>query len=474
VAYNQFQGNQICGYSEFVYACVTLELKGRTVCNIIQIRLSFLIFFFALAIRMWYVNTVEIDTPIRADAAGYVTAAQNIIVNGYFSNKWNAKKHDGFLTPGYPIFLAGLIGISDNGYDAYELILNTQAVIDAVSCVLLFLIASFFLPYYWGLLAGLIMAVYPHFVTLSGYVLTETLFMLLFLISVIFAIKAISKRSYKYFFVFGAVTSVAALVRPAIILLPIFLLLIPLIDIQATTKRLRMALFCILGIALFWSPWLMWKKVYVDEKPNQVSLFAAAFALGIYPDLVHKDPRYKGLPELDDPEAKKMALSLKYGLKVLSERAKQEPAKYLNWYLFGKPAMFWSWGILVGQGGAFIYPVKSSIYSENRIAYWSMVFSKYYHGFFNILMLFAFAFGGYLLYKRKRNFTDSELVLIPLLLTAGYFTLIHTILAPLPRYSVPFRPLTIVLALYMIMRTASFLSEQGVSKKITGIYFKRW
>ena len=74
-----------------------------------------IIFFYALGLRLTYVETAIADTPFRADTAKYLTIANNLITHGaYSAEKTLPFRPDVFITPGYPLFLASILKLTPN------------------------------------------------------------------------------------------------------------------------------------------------------------------------------------------------------------------------------------------------------------------------------------------------------------------------------------------------------------------------
>ena len=120
----------------------------------------------------------------------------------------------------------------------------------------------------------------------------------------------------------------------------------------------------LLTFILVQTPWIAWKKTHTIK--GDISPAAASFALGIYPDLIYKDPSLRGQPYKEDPAYDKMSRSAVAAIEVLLQRASKDPWTYIKWYVFEKPLMFWSWDTLFGQRGPYVYPLFYCIYNN----YW--------------------------------------------------------------------------------------------------------
>jgi hypothetical protein len=136
-------------------------------------------------------------------------------------------------------------------------------------------------------------------------------------------------------------------------------------------------------------------------------------------------------------------------------RAKQDPAKYIHWYLIGKSLTYWSWNTLFGQKGPFIYQAKFNIYFSNDFVKYTLTLYEAIHPIFVLLSLVGLIF--LLRDTRKSNFDTSRDFAAPIVIGCiVYFTAIHMVFAPLPRYSIPVHPLIYLAGLYSISKWIEF------------------
>lgn len=393
-----------------------------------------IIFFYGLGLRLAYVESAIILVPIRRDAKRYVTIAENLNQYGIYSSDKTAPLHnDTFISPGYPLFLASILKITPDFIFGYVTVQRIQALISAVTSVLIFLIGLEILPLGGAFLAGCLMLLSPHAVIMSGYLLTETLFTFLLYGALLCLIIGFRKNSLWWYMGFGILAGLASLMRPALLLFPFLVVILIWLYLPAK-QRLKTSCIMLLAFVLLQAPWFYWKNAHAVT--GGISPAAASLALGIYPDLVYKDAKLRGFPYKEDPQYDEMSRDAETAISILLQRARNKPFTYLKWYLFEKPVMFWSWSLIVGMGGPFVLEVLSSIYSKYQIVEYSMVFSKWMHPVLLISACFIILFllGGLLKSKQPPCKGPGIWVITSLFL---YFTAIHTVLAPLPRYSIP-------------------------------------
>lgn len=158
-----------------------------------------------------------------------------------------------YVTPGYPFFLATLYAA---GLSNSLVIGLVQAVLGGVTCVLMGRIANLVGGPRAALWAGLLGAVYPHFIFWTGYVLTETLFVFCVVVSLHNLTWLPVRLSVLRTVGCGLLLGVTALVRPVIfgfaVMVPLWLLWIPQVTFL---RRLVLATLLVCAMAIPLLPW---------------------------------------------------------------------------------------------------------------------------------------------------------------------------------------------------------------------------
>jgi hypothetical protein len=235
-------------------------------------------------------------------------------------------------------------------------------------------------------------------------------------------------------FILGCITGVKAVIPPAL-----------------NHKNL-------LPIAVFLSVFYIFPSAWIGRSVLTVSADALTgynravqtLSHGAYPGFIHETIEKRYYPYLEDPLQPRFGSSIGNFGKILWQRAQQRPFRYLSWYLFEKPFHFWSWDILQGQGDVFIYPVKTSIYHESRAANIIKEVMKNSH---SAILLLCLA-GIPALFVRKPLYRNWESVLrglpVTMYVTCIYYTLLFSIFAPWPRYSIMLRPELYICAVWSL------------------------
>ena len=169
---------------------------------------------------------------------------------------------------------------------------------------------------------------------------------------------------------------------------------------------------------------------------------------GMYPDFMYEGvPQSHGFPYRYDPRAEKIGGDLPSVLKEIASRFAQEPLRHAKWYLLDKPGAFWSWNMIPGFGDAFVYPVSSSPYFHNKFF---RITHRLMYGLHYPLIVLAL-FGCFMAWfpLTRLDLTQGSLLIARFCsLLLIYYTLIHMVGVPFPRYSVPLRPYLYGMALF--------------------------
>jgi 4-amino-4-deoxy-L-arabinose transferase-like glycosyltransferase len=406
------------------------------------------VFMAGLYLRIEMANKTVVNKPIMKDAAEYYLYAYNLEKYGVYSRQRPQQIEDGtpvpdaHRTPGYSLFLLPFINIYPPQKMAGFVVL-TQAIISALTILTAFVLFRSFLSRPWALGGAFLVAISPHLVTFNIYVLTESLFTF-FLVLLGWSLSAVAQnKSWQQALIAGLVLGVSLLIRPTMLYFIAFL--IPAFFVFFQKKRARvLAVFLIIGFGLTYGPWVLRNKL---AKPVKSTLAIATIHKGMYPNLTfNNDSKTYGFPNLFDPQWKQRQ-DMSSVLREIFRRFRNEPLEYIRWYLIGKPSMFFSWEMVVGMGDVFVYPVLTSPYHHHK-GFFGLTHRVMYslHGLLTMLALLTSIFVWFPL--TKKMLSEKGLIVarfVSLLLI--YFSLVHIVGTPLPRYSVPLRPFSYGMAI---------------------------
>ena len=405
-----------------------------------------LIVLFAAYLTTFAVNHTYIDKPVRADAADYLAYAYNLRHSGIYSREINSPSltPDAIRSPGYPIFLMAFASIPFTD-EILSHVLLTQALLGCLTVMLCYTVCRRFLPKYWALGSALLTAISPHLISATTYLLTETLFTFLCMLTIWLAIKFFESRKLSIGLIAGIVLGASALTRPSLqyFVVPIFLL-----SMISFGKRrgFKLSLVILLGFLLVFLPWITRNMVSLGVTSDS-TLMVNFLHHGMYPNFTYADVQQSyGFPYRFDPRSGEISQSLDSVLHEIYARFRDEPLQHLSWFLIGKPIALWSWDIVNGSGDIFIYPVIKTPYSDNIAFQVTYMIMRFAHWPLVILCIITCILVWLPRLSKRMNpnaLFASQLVAIFVL----YFIALHMIGAPFPRYSIPLRPLMYSLSL---------------------------
>lgn len=402
-------------------------------------------------IQLTVVSRTVVDSPLRADASEYFSYASNLYHHRVYSiqRTWTdipiqtELAPDNFRPPGYPVFLT-LVGNPQPTERFLLRVTYVQAVLGVISVWLVYLIARMFLGRPLALIACAVTTISPHLATASTYILTESLFLFLLLLSVYTLLSALKSQKKWLYVVTGLVWAMCSLVRSTSEFFPALLLLVALAI--PTFRQYRG--YALIGFATFLlalSPWFI-RNHSASVNEASPSLMVKTLAHGAYPGFMYRDRLESfGFPYRFDPDDAKNSHDLPSVLNHIVGLFRNDPVRYARWYLFGKPYFFLSLRD-VQSFDVLIYPTTHTPYYEDYRFAAMRWLSLVLHW---PLMILGLAGIGLLILRPKWLALNghSRLAAWIVALLILYAIAFHMIAAPFPRYAIPFRPLIYMLAL---------------------------
>lgn len=279
---------------------------------------------------------------IVGDGGGYEQIVRNVIEgNGYSMEVEPPYKVDMLRTPGYPLFILGIYQIV--GYRP-EIVTLVQNILSLVTLYVAYRLAVHLFGPKEALIATTLMAVDVGTIILMNVMLTETLFMALFVPATYCLLIGLdSPHRWRWMAAAGALFGLATLVRPAAIFLPF--LLLPFIWWAIRDLWLKRTIAVVLLLAaylLFLSPW-SYRNWQVFGSPN-ITLAAQSMTLNIHASyvraglnhttLAEEEPR---IPEEIRRELGERTISAAEMEQLIQTKAiaelKQHPGEYVLLYL---------------------------------------------------------------------------------------------------------------------------------------------
>jgi len=396
----------------------------------------------------------EVIIPLRSDAKQYFAYAHNLYRYGIYSGVLPEKQEqvkelvpDAVRTPGYPIFLIPFIH--------YSVVDNTllniavaQVLMSTLVMIMVFFLARNLLPVWLSLCSVALVALSPHLVNANIFILTESLFTLLLLVCIWLSSRINSNSNALNLLLIGFLIALGSLVRPS---LQYFIVCLGLLFFFSFGKKVsrKFLILLLVGFMVGYGPWVARNLSTFGEVGND-QLKISWLHQGIYPGFKYKkDPKTYVFPYRHDPRSKQISESTATVFAEVRRRFSEETWRHFKWYLLGKPEAFWRWNIVNGHAAGIIYPLASSPYVS--VSHFKFTYRLMEHLHVPIILLGML--GSFLVWipafaksiNAEQRFAARIVSLVLL-----YFTFIHMIGVPFPRYSIPLRPLVYVMALLTV------------------------
>jgi len=428
------------------------------------IAVAVFVVFLALAVRTVYVFSAKVEYPIRGDVNQYVLYAWNLTHRDVFSTSLpdaDVALPDSYRGPGYPSMLAltmALAGHSDlplragpngqlvlgYGTDTWmRYALYAQVLLGAGTVLLTLLLARLWLSRGLALGVGLTVALWPHLITFTGVLLSETLFTFSVALSLLLLCVAEQRRNARLMAFAGLSFGMAYLVNPVIAIFPLIAA-----AVFCIRSPRRMGVVLLLTFLVAPIGWAL-RNTQIENSESTTKRAAENFVIGSWPQFYAAyNSRFDNeisahILAAEQLEQSAFLNNYTQGFAEMSARMSLDPGYYLTWYLLKKPYLFWDWAIRIGAGDIYFletanspldrYPILQAIGNTARLLN---------------PVLFALALVAIMLVLGT-GLRDIDarppLPVMPALLFV-YVTAIHVLLQAEPRYSIPFRTVEILLA----------------------------
>lgn len=400
-----------------------------------NIRSLCLIFILALVVRLAFVLFFP---PLYAlDTGSYEIVAQSLLKGDGFSSPPGVP--DATRAPIYPLFLAGIYFLFGQNHMAIKLV---QAILGAISCLIIYFIAKEIFNRKVGLWSGVVMALYFPLISTAGFVLSEELSIFLLTISIFFLTRATKRKQVKWYVLSGILMGLATLCRPMTLLFPFFLYLtIPFLPFKK--KEFILISIFFLSMIIIIAPWTIRNYIRFNtfiavQTGGGTNLWVGSYfpSDGLFP---YSSSSYQNPKDQETYDKIARGLSPIEADKAYSREAIKNilnnPSGYLR-LCVEKFRRFWFWipgGVKVLKS----YPkIKFGITAVD----------------YSIFLLFILG----LWVGLKENWRDKS----PILAIILYFTIMHTLIFAIPRYRLPIMPYVLVFAV------VGFLQLFGRKKQI--------
>jgi 4-amino-4-deoxy-L-arabinose transferase-like glycosyltransferase len=428
--------------------------------------LLFLVVLVAVAIREHFVLATIIDVPIRGDIRDYVFYAWNLVNHGVFSStppQDLLPQPDSYRSPGYSWLLAMCMWLLPQGSQWYSLALQMQVLLGSATVLLSVLLARRWLRPSWAILAGLLLALWPHHVAATAALMPEVLFGFTLVAALYCFARGWERRQRPWFAGAGVAFACAFLVNPLVALFPAGLAMAMWLKRERVGAALLLAVFLLPAIAL------AWRNAQLDDRTRGTASRAAVNVVqGSWPLYHAAANRFRTgdriaaeIMQEIDREAALLQRDPKAGLAAIANRLGHDPAGYAAWYLWQKPWLLWDWQIRVGASDLSIHKLRNSPFDTSPFLNLSMRALRTANPVLTLLTLAAAV--GLLLFGWRRD------AWVPAAATgalAAYFTLMHVLLQAEPRYAIAYRGLEAVLVATALAALTAAVARRRAAARI--------
>jgi len=423
----------------------------------------------AFVLREQFVLVGRVDFPLSGDVRDYFSYAWNLVHSGTFSRvppNSGPVAADAYRSPGFPWLIAICLRLwpqdpaSPTLGTWYPMALQLQVLLGAASVLFATLLARLCVSDAWALLAGLLLALWPHHIAATGTLLSEVAFGFALLAALYSSARAWKSDRKAWWVAGGGCFGYAYLINPLIAFFPL------LVAAAAWWRGRRpqaavLALVFLLPVAL-----LAWRNAGIPPAADApIGRVALNFVQGSWPNYHAAHARYyRGDPVATaimgeiNREATLLDRQPIEGGKGILSRFASAPLGYLRWYAWDKPWILWDWNIRIGHGGFYFQDVRHSPLDRKPLRQIFLGFKALNPVFSLLALLGSIA----VLFARNAGIGTAPRLVAGLLC---YLTLIHVVFQAEPRYANAYRGIeavVVVIALAWISdRLSAIFSGRG-------------
>ena len=379
----------------------------------------------SLALRIAFVMTMDRDAFYFIDTSEYDHAATNLLKEGRYGGEYERP-------PVYPVFLAAVYLVS---YQNFMLVRLVQCGLGALICVLIVGVGTRLYGGQTGFYAGLIAAIYPMFIFISGLLYPTTLITLWLLLVVFFLLRGTDDNPLANFSLAGLFMGLAILTKPVAIGLLILLISYFLFKKEpAGSKRLSAISLFVCCATLVTATWVVRNYVVRGEL-----------------SVIESNKRILDVLEVQDIDQEGQALSTKTRfIRLISERSDEFLGRFAR-----ELRNFWA---LYPDRLNTADPVKRDSYKrrDDRLQTNNPYLGnlKKYVSIVSFSPILLFGFVGFLLSLQKRK--KVFLLVSPIL----SFWVGYSFFYAKTRYRIPVEPFLIILSAWGVTTLVRWFTEK--------------
>ncbi|MDA3886892.1 MAG: hypothetical protein PF638_14990 [Candidatus Delongbacteria bacterium] len=426
-----------------------MEIKNKK--DLVCLLILLIVILYGILARMSVINNTVVNHPIQGDAIDYFAYAKNLSLYSTYSNDYGEKDKllkDAKRPPGFPLFASLFYEKVNN--NSVQSVLTAQTIVQCLAFLTLSVLCWLFWGAWTSIVVSLLIWTHPAFMSINTYYITESLFLssLIFVFS-LFILSIRFKFPLLLVVLLGISVGLSALVRPTMEYYLLFIAFLLFFHSRQLLKKLWPAFVIFIIIILGWKI----RNYFAIGSFSDPLLMINGLFHGSYPNFIYNTiPESYGFPYRFDPHENEYYNGIGTTFRLIWQRASEQPLKYISWYVIGKQFFLWQWNILSGVGDIFIYPIKESPFLyQADLQFWHAI-----HKFLNIpIMLIGIVYSYYIIIIGfvKKMPVDISYVIASLIVYASLF---HVIVAPFPRYGIPFKVFVLVM---FVLAIKSFVTS---------------
>ena len=318
-------------------------------------------------------------TALFIDSMAYKATALNIIEHGDFSDPDQTSPNN-FRAPGYPLWLALIYLV----FGSFKFAIPIGIIVFAFTAPLTYLIAKELFNEKIAFVSGFLVAFEPWAAFLTGTIMSEQLFMPIFLLSVYFFIRYLKHDLKNSFYISALFFGAATLTRPYILYFWFVLAIIVFFKKQRFVESLKITALATLIFIFTITPWAIRNKVVLDTWQ-----FSSVLGFSLYVQNFNTLQVYLGkFKSLDDGYARaykiapNSSVTSKEGSEILMKEAlkgiRQNLSTYMKISIFSLPNFFISnsYSSLGYYLGLKEFKIQSQIFGFIKARHFSQAWGK--------------------------------------------------------------------------------------------------
>ncbi len=217
---------------------------------------TYLLIILSVSLILRFCSVFLYKVPIEKDGARYDAIASNLVQGRGFSIEPGIPAF--MVGPTYPAFLAFIYSIFGHSYLAVFIV---QALLSTLTCFMIYLLGKEIANQKVGLLAALVTGIYPANVLTVSMIMSETFFTFLLVVMILLLTKAVRNKKNISFLSVGVTLGLLSLCKPAVLLYPLFLLVIIWIFYENKVQSLRLLIVMLAAFLLILTPWMIRNQI---------------------------------------------------------------------------------------------------------------------------------------------------------------------------------------------------------------------